>query len=158
MAENHVRRLDRGMAEKALRVLRASLDENAPEDAEPRVGDTLRTRMRALPQRLHGGGFAATYAFLVAKSNGNDKVARAYRQLSVVIAEHVRQEKLLPDSKGPEKHGDPAWLLRELATNRVTPSQYARLSAEVLQLATWLRRLADALYEPDTDGGGQDGE
>ncbi|MEU3142724.1 type III-B CRISPR module-associated protein Cmr5 [Nocardiopsis alba] len=139
-----VQRLDQELSGLALKIL------------GERVSKDLRTRMRQLPSRLRGGGLAATYAFVLSKADPNPvkELGYAYHQLAMRIAEHVCHRRLLG---GNGTVLPPKRFLEALSS--ATPAQYARASAEVDALATWLSRLADALYEPpkDADGTGDAG-
>lgn len=132
-----VQRTDQAMAAAAAEIL------------GDHVNDELRARMRQLPSRLRGSGLAATYVFLMARSQTDDDLGRAYRHLTQQIADYTVEAKLLGE-KTPSRLR-PEEFLRHVSGASLT--NYARLSAEVDLLAGWLSRLADALHTPGPGSG-----
>ncbi len=114
-----MRRIDQDMACVAAQFL----EEEAPSKE-------LRTRFRQLPVQLHNSGLAATYAFLVARSNTSGRLADIG-----LLPEKVKT------ASEPAVHGIVLQALGEMDTTR-----YARATAEVSLLFSWLRRLAEAVY------------
>lgn len=126
----------------------------AAEILPAKVGPEVRTRMRQLPSRLRGGGLAATYAFICARANEkkDGELTKAYGLLADRIAQRVAAKGLLREAGESLSRDD---LLRLLAT--ATPSEYARVSAEIDALAIWLSRLSDALRVREEDAPADDG-
>lgn len=140
---SRAQRLDQELAAIALTVL------------DNQVSKDLRTRMRQLPSRLRGSGLAATYAFVLSKSDPdpNKELGYAYHRLAAAIADHVSRRGLLGAAGTViTSQGLPA------ALAHATPSQYARTSAEIDALAGWLSRLADALHQPSPPVGRGSGQ
>lgn len=104
------------------------------------VSQELRTRYRQLRQMLHSSGLVATYAFIAAKSNAQDEIAKAYGQVASILRERLAQLDLL--SSKTLEHDRVLCELGELPAER-----YARASVEATSLVQWLSRLADALYQ-----------
>ncbi|MDS1269711.1 type III-B CRISPR module-associated protein Cmr5 [Lipingzhangella sp. LS1_29] len=136
---NELQRIDQDKSRAAHNIL----SQSHGVDAE------TRSRMRQLPARLRASGLAATYAFLRSKQGNEKAVERAYRDLVIGIAHHLRDLGLVDF---PENQDDPGMILQQRFANANTGT-YARMSAEVDELAIWLSRLADALHkEPELSG------
>ena len=131
-----MRRIDQDMACVAAQFL----EEEAPSKE-------LRTRFRQLPVQLHNSGLAATYAVLVARSNtsGSDPLRKSYARVAQQVRARLADIGLLPEkvktASEPAVHGIVLQALGEMDTTR-----YARATAEVSLLFSWLRRLAEAVY------------
>lgn len=135
-----MRRLDQSMAEAAAGAL--------PDPVTPEQ----RTRYRTLKVMCHSSGLAATYAYVVSKSqSGGKEDARreAYEKTGRAIAECLVGMRLLDDGE----KGDPRAVLNRLGS--MDPVDYLRASARVTALLVWLSRLADALVvdQPKTGAG-----
>ena len=117
------RRVDQGMAAAAVGILPAE------------VTKEVRTRYRQLPVMVRAAGLAATYAFLVAKSDDKE-LGRAYRSVADGIRAHLDRRSLLTGVSDNLK------VVGALAT--LDAADYARASREIEALAGWLSRLADA--------------
>jgi hypothetical protein len=115
----------------------------------PKVTKELRTRYRQLRVMLHHAGPAATYAFVAARSNTDDALAAAYRQVADGIKTRLGRLGLLDGDPAEASHRQ---VLDSLG--KANPADYARASAEITQLAGWLSRLADAMYQPEPVAGG----
>ncbi|GAA0405418.1 hypothetical protein GCM10009541_55830 [Micromonospora gifhornensis] len=100
----------------------------------------LRTRYRQLPVQLRMSGLAATYAYLLGKSNATE-LGQAYHQVADGIRIHLTTGSGLVDAAEADTNEK---LLHALAT--LDASAYARASAEVQALAGWLSRLAEARF------------
>ena len=128
-----MKRVDQGMAAAAASVLRRP------------VTDQLRSRYGQLPFMVRTAGLAATYAFLVAKSEPAEEIGRAYSAVADGIRAHLAgQSPLLATLT----HNDQ--VVRTLAD--LPAADYARASMEIEALAGWLRRLAEAAYRVDKAG------
>ncbi|MBE1533957.1 type III-B CRISPR module-associated protein Cmr5 [Actinomadura algeriensis] len=103
----------------------------------------LRTRYRALPVMLRTSGLAATYAYIAAKGNGDDRLADAYARVARGIRDRLRSQGLL----SPEDTADHRAVLRALGA--MDTPVYLRAAAEVSALTIWMSRLADALHQRD---------
>ncbi len=123
-----VRRVDQGMAAAAAAMLLG------------RISDELRTRYRRLPVMVRTAGLAATYAFLVAKSDEQTELGRAYAKVADGIRSHLIERRLVAAAAD----GNPGVLA---ALAGMEPQDYARAAAEAEALAGWLSRLAEAKYE-----------
>ncbi len=132
-----LRRVDQAMAAGASRILEGV-----------RVGPELRTRFRQLPVMVRTSGFAATYAYLVAKSDPDSELGIAYGQAATGIREHLDTRNLLRIPAGAEPPAERNQLL-VAALGSLSVTAYVRASAEVELLAGWLSRLADAKYRSD---------
>ncbi len=92
------------------------IEQNLARTAADLLPDTitkeLRTRYRALPVMLHSSGLAATYAFIAAKANGDDRLADAYDRVARGIRERLREQSLLTQAQTV----DHRTVLRELGT------------------------------------------
>jgi CRISPR type III-B/RAMP module-associated protein Cmr5 len=138
-------RIDQDMAVAAAAMLPAT------------VTQELRTRYRQLRAMLHSAGLAATYAFVAARSNtrqadnqaDNDDAGgalpEAYRRVADGIKARLGRLELLDADPAEVSHRQVLQSLGE-----ANAMEYARASAEITELAGWLSRLADALYQPDT--------
>lgn len=125
-----VRRFDQGAARAAAAALPATIDSD------------YRTRCRTLRVMAHTGGLAATFAFVADKARGEDASrAAAYRKIEVAIRQRLVERCLLDASATT-----PAEVLT--AMGELPPGRYARASAEVSALLSWLARLATAMAEP----------
>jgi hypothetical protein len=112
------------------------------------VTKELRTRYRQLRAMLHHAGFAATYAFVAAKSNADDALSAAYRQVADGIKTRLGRLGILDGDPKAASHRE---VLDSLG--RARPADYARAGAEITQLTGWLSRLADAMYQPEPSTG-----
>jgi len=107
----------------------------AAEILQP-VEPELRTRYLQLPVMVRTAGLAATYAYLVAKSDATP-LGRAYEAVADGIRSYlVDRGRLLP---GVTQNDQVVPALAGLSA-----ADYARASVEVESLAGWLRRLAEA--------------
>lgn len=131
------RRVDQAMAGAAARML------------PPTINDQLRTRYRQLPVMLRTAGLAATYAFLVARTDAASELGRAYGRVAEGIREHLTSRHLLPGDTTALRNQD---VVARLAL--VPLRDYARAAAEVEALAGWLSRLAEAAYRSAKQGQG----
>jgi len=125
-----VQRVDQHMAGVAAAML--------PE----RITPELRTRYRQLPVMLRTSGLAGAYAFLVAKSDQQTELGRAYGKVASGIRSHLTERRLLSDTSATN-HA----VLAALAG--MQPQEYARAAAETELLAGWLSRLAEAKHQAD---------
>ncbi|GGM66707.1 hypothetical protein GCM10011608_60030 [Micromonospora sonchi] len=128
MSGSQVRRVDQQMAAAAAAML------------QPTIGNELRTRYKQLPVQIRMSGLAATYAYLLGKSKDNE-LGRAYQSVADGIRKHLTTRSGLVDAAEADTNEK---LLHALAG--LDTSVYARASAEVQALATWLSRLAEARY------------
>jgi CRISPR/Cas system CMR-associated protein Cmr5 small subunit len=128
------RRIDQGMAVAAARALPDAFD---PE---------LRSRYRQLRIMLHTAGLAATYAFIVSRGAGQDKLAKAYQAAGTGITNQLKASGLLEtDGASPRE------ILERIG--KLKPVEYARASAEAAAFTGWLSRLADAEVQQSDDRG-----
>ena len=134
---NGARRIDQGMAAAAAELL----------DGQE-VTRELRTRYRQLSAMFYSAGLAATYAFIAAKAGEQDKLGRAYRKAGEAIGRRLAEMDLLPATAAQLDVGA---VMAALGGMDVVT--YARASAEATALASWLRRLADALCEEPGEPG-----
>jgi CRISPR type III-B/RAMP module-associated protein Cmr5 len=125
-----VQRVDQQMAGTAAGML--------PE----RITPELRTRYRQLPVMVRTSGLAGAYAFLVAKSDEQTELGRAYARVAGGIRQHLTDRQLLSGTVG----GNQA-VLAALAS--MDPRDYTRAAAETQLLAGWLSRLAEAKHQAD---------
>jgi CRISPR-associated protein Cmr5 len=121
------RRIDQHMAQAAATMLPDTIDQE------------LRTRYRQLPMMVRTAGLAATYAYLVGKSDTSTSLGRAYLDLATGIRAYLTR----PGTAGQASSN--ADMLRSLGDMR--PADYARAAIEVELLAVWLSRLADARWQ-----------
>lgn len=121
----------------------------------PTVTKELRTRYRQLRIMLHSAGLAATYAYVAAKSkakpnSSNDDesegegLSSAYQRVAEGIRIRLGGLGLLGGDPRQASHREVFSKLGE-----ADAVAYARASTEISQLASWLSRLADAMYEPE---------
>lgn len=140
-------RLDRDVAGRAASVLQGIIDA-AP--GKPLSGEIL-TRLKGLPTMLRVSGLPATLAFFAAKSD-SDQLGRAYELVGRAMRTEVRA--YLP---GPETDTI-LGLISRLSAVETPLSDVAAASARVDALATWLRRLSEAVEKEQraarTEGGG----
>lgn len=131
-----VRRVDQRMASAAGRLLPAT------------IPDGLLTRYKQLPVQLRMSGLAATYAYVVAKSDTDD-LGQAYAMVADGIRRHLTDvaKIVTGDTAAATNEG----FLRALG--ELEPSSYARASAEAQSLALWLSRLGEARYRSQNPGG-----
>jgi CRISPR type III-B/RAMP module-associated protein Cmr5 len=107
-----------------------------------RITPELRTRYRQLPMMVRTSGLAGAYAFLIAKSDQQTDLGRAYAKLASGIRSHLTERALISDPN-PTNHA----VLAALAA--MAPQAYARAAAETELLAGWLSRLAEAKHQAD---------
>ncbi|MFF7358478.1 type III-B CRISPR module-associated protein Cmr5 [Streptomyces filipinensis] len=124
------RRVDQSMAAAASAIL-----------ADDAVDARLRTRYRQLPVMLHTAGLAATYAYVLSKSSGDDPLGRAYRRIADGIRQHIGRNALIT---GCGERSTDRQLLEAMGSCDWT--EYARAAATVATLAGWLSRLAEARF------------
>ncbi|MEV0966620.1 type III-B CRISPR module-associated protein Cmr5 [Streptomyces sp. NPDC049910] len=127
---SEARRVDQSMAAAASAIL-----------ADDVVDARLRTRYRQLPVMLHTAGLAATYAYVLSKSSGDDPLGRAYRRIADGIRRHIGRNALIA---GVGEHSTDRQFLE--AMGDCDRTEYARAAATVATLAGWLSRLAEARY------------
>jgi CRISPR-associated protein (Cas_Cmr5) len=87
---------------------------------------------------LRTAGLAATYAYLVAKSDDTE-LGRAYQKVADGIRRHLTERSRLVRPVGSNRE-----LIAKLA--ELPAADYVRAAAEVELLAGWLRRLGEAEY------------
>lgn len=110
-----------------------------------RITPELRTRYRQLPVMVRTSGLAGAYAFLIAKSDQQTELGRAYGKVASGIRSHLIERRLISDtSSGGSNHS----VLAALAG--MQPQEYAQAAAETELLAGWLSRLAEAKHQADT--------
>jgi CRISPR/Cas system CMR-associated protein Cmr5 small subunit len=126
----------------------------------PKVDKELRTRYRQLRMMLHNAGLAATYAYIAAKSNDPSATGHpqraplpaAYRLVAEGIRTRLGRLGLLDGDPANASHSHVLKRLGEIDT-----AVYLRASTEITQLAGWLSRLADAMYQPEQTTGDEPG-
>lgn len=99
---------------------------------------------RGAPADVQANGLGQTLAFWRAKGyeQGTAKQNNAYAELLKHVADWLRAQKILPQSKDPVE-----WISKEATTE-----EYRRASAESIAFLIWLRRFAEAEL-PKGEGG-----
>lgn len=113
------------------------------------ISDQLRTRYRQLPVMLRTAGLAATYAFLVARTDTTSELGRAYGKVADGIRQHLSDRRLLPGDTTRLRNQDVVARLAEAPLR-----DYTRAAAEIEALAGWLSRLAEAAHRAAAQGWG----
>jgi CRISPR/Cas system CMR-associated protein Cmr5 small subunit len=121
----------------------ARVDQHMARAAAAMLPDTiekeLRTRYRQLPVMVRTAGLAATYAYLVGKSDPSTSLGRAYRDLATGIRLYLTRP-----GTGGQATTNPQMLA---ALGQMAAADYARAGREVELLAVWCARLADAAWQ-----------
>ncbi|MGW0084529.1 type III-B CRISPR module-associated protein Cmr5 [Streptomyces sp. NPDC003393] len=104
------------------------------------INGRLRTRYRQLPVMLHSAGLAATYAFILS-NKGEKELGKAYAKVAEGIRKHIGDRQLIG---GKNRWATDLELLDALG--HADRTEYMRASAEIMALAGWLNRLAEAHF------------